>query len=340
MNKVKIIATTKDEAAYIPEWIFHNLYFGVDAIDMYINRTTDNSIEILKKIQKHYPQIRFFSTDWVDLLPPNLRHYMQHIAYAKAYFDEKQKGEFSHVYITDVDEFWVPKDFKTTLPSFIEDLPPHSSVSFQWFNIIGDEEKFSPVRSTMTGEKFPHTKSAINLESTVDQIRVHLSKFKENKKFKGCILPDGTPFMSRNEKQNEAIDPSLIHKDQDAMILHRIQRSQEEYLSLLHNSTSFLKENRQGFIADSPRKTTVSFPEEAFTFYEKEKKAFFEKVDLNTEMQKARNFVLERLNKTIETLENAPTEKEEVIKKIFRGVTHEQTLKALENYYKRVHADK
>ena len=45
--KVKVVAIAKDEGAYIAEWIFHHLYFGFDAIDIYVNRTTDNTCQNL-----------------------------------------------------------------------------------------------------------------------------------------------------------------------------------------------------------------------------------------------------------------------------------------------------
>ena len=47
--KTKIVAVAKDEGAYFSEWIHHHLYLGFDAIDIYVNRTSDNSLEILKK---------------------------------------------------------------------------------------------------------------------------------------------------------------------------------------------------------------------------------------------------------------------------------------------------
>lgn len=44
--KVKLVAIAKDEAAYLPDWIFHHLYFGFDSIDIYVNNTTDNTYDL------------------------------------------------------------------------------------------------------------------------------------------------------------------------------------------------------------------------------------------------------------------------------------------------------
>lgn len=44
--KIKLVAIAKDEAAYLPEWIFHHLYFGFDQIDIYVNNTSDNTFAL------------------------------------------------------------------------------------------------------------------------------------------------------------------------------------------------------------------------------------------------------------------------------------------------------
>ena len=61
--KTKIVAVAKDEGAYLAEWVHHHLFLGFDAIDIYINRTSDNSLEILHKISEKYPQVNYF-TAW------------------------------------------------------------------------------------------------------------------------------------------------------------------------------------------------------------------------------------------------------------------------------------
>jgi len=45
-NKVKLVAIAKDEAPYIPQWIYHHLSIGIDLIEIHINNTTDNSLNI------------------------------------------------------------------------------------------------------------------------------------------------------------------------------------------------------------------------------------------------------------------------------------------------------
>ena len=35
--KIKLIAIAKNEAANLPQWVFHHFRIGVDSIDVYIN---------------------------------------------------------------------------------------------------------------------------------------------------------------------------------------------------------------------------------------------------------------------------------------------------------------
>ena len=60
--RVKLVAIAKDEAAYIPDWIFHHLHFGFDAIDIYVNNTSDNTQEIANKFTVN-KQVSFIEGD-------------------------------------------------------------------------------------------------------------------------------------------------------------------------------------------------------------------------------------------------------------------------------------
>ena len=62
--KIKLVAIAKDEAAYLPQWIFHHLRLGVDSIDVYINDSFDNSIEISRKINAIEPRFKYHEAFW------------------------------------------------------------------------------------------------------------------------------------------------------------------------------------------------------------------------------------------------------------------------------------
>ena len=99
--KTKIVAVAKDEGAYLAEWVHHHLFLGFDAIDIYINRTSDNSLEILHKISEKYPQVNYFTADWIDLCSAEVGGKIQEITYALALDKEKQSKNFDYLmYLT------------------------------------------------------------------------------------------------------------------------------------------------------------------------------------------------------------------------------------------------
>ena len=61
--KIKLVAIAKNEAAYLPQWIFHHLRLGVDSIDVYINGSSDNSVEISRIINSFEPRFKFYESD-------------------------------------------------------------------------------------------------------------------------------------------------------------------------------------------------------------------------------------------------------------------------------------
>ena len=61
--KIKLIAIAKNEAANLPQWVFHHFRIGVDSIDVYINGSSDNSLEISRKINSFEPRFKFYDAD-------------------------------------------------------------------------------------------------------------------------------------------------------------------------------------------------------------------------------------------------------------------------------------
>ena len=55
MNTViKLVAIAKNEALYIPAWVYHHFKIGIDYIEIHINNTTDNSVEVCERISSNY----------------------------------------------------------------------------------------------------------------------------------------------------------------------------------------------------------------------------------------------------------------------------------------------
>ena len=63
VTRIKLIAIAKNEAANLTEWIYHHFSIGVDFIDIYINGSDDNSLNICKKIKAADHRFNFFDAD-------------------------------------------------------------------------------------------------------------------------------------------------------------------------------------------------------------------------------------------------------------------------------------
>jgi hypothetical protein len=49
--RILLAGIAKNEAAYLPEWIFYHLNIGIDVIRVYVNNTDDNTLQILDKLK-------------------------------------------------------------------------------------------------------------------------------------------------------------------------------------------------------------------------------------------------------------------------------------------------
>lgn len=329
--KVKIVAIAKDEGAYLSEWVFHHLYFGFDAIDIYINRTTDTSIEILKKINKKYPNVRYLNADWIDMCPPKVQTSMQGIIYAKSFSQEQEKKEFTHILFLDIDEFWTPVNFSDTIHDLLNTFPKHTTISFPWFNILGEESQFLYLSDQFYGYVTNQIKSIINIESTIKKIRLHISDFEHNKKYYGAFLPDGTNLIA-DEDFTQRINLKKCRVRQKIMIIHRFVRSEDEYISMLHRGRAAyahlnkLKDNRNGFLRldDVKGAIKLDFPNDHFSTYQLKRIEFMETIDIKEELESAQYFVQNRTEKVVNILEKMDKKELVNFKKVFRGVKNQK----------------
>ena len=124
--RVKLVAVAKDEAAYLPEWIFHHLHFGFDHIEVNVNFSSDNTNAVLEKISGKNP-VSYQNCEYVlepdydyndSLINPRYlsRNPLQSRIYAKAY---SESPSFDYVAFFDVDEYWCPEDFSTNIKDHI-----------------------------------------------------------------------------------------------------------------------------------------------------------------------------------------------------------------------------
>ncbi len=298
VGNVAAIAIAKDEAAYLPEWIHHQLYFGFSPIFIALNRTVDASCEVIKKIQEKYDQVYFVEMDWIDWVKSSGEDFnpeMQNLSYAYLVdFIRRSHCDVTHVMLIDVDEYWFPVNFKDSIVTWIKRLPYFDILSFYWLCQQGDKEAFEVPFVNRTGGVTGQIKSVINLGSPhrIKQIRPHCPLLDSHA---DIIHVDecGKPF---SPKQGQRAKPYPGYKH-EAYILHRMQRSEEEYLSLLASSRFKsdvpIKHNRDGFVVQE-ESFEVMPPSEELLQYHQSLRQFVEQCELLEVLEDSRITVRQR----------------------------------------------
>lgn len=241
------VCAIKDEAPYIHEYVHHHLWFGFDPIIVILNRTSDASREILRKISAKHPQVLCFDCDWVDLMHPDCS-LIQRVAYAYGLSYLRRHGLATHALLSDADEFWYTKDFQTKIDAWIRSIRngDFDQVSFPWHNQNAPEQRFEPPFRNPKVQASRTVKSIVRVSSPLVEPQPHHSRFA------GPIThldSRGVDFIKQAKPPFQfAGDPD----DQAAYVLHRIQRSEDEYLiSLVRGNPKdhkALKDNRTGYM--------------------------------------------------------------------------------------------
>ena len=317
---IKLVAIAKDEAAYLSEWIFHHLYFGFDEIDIYINFTTDKSEELLKKIAKRYPVNLYYAE---NLIPPNSLpndkflserflsyNKLQARAYSDAVGRTLETTKTTHIFFLDVDEFWTPICFRKSIKDVLMDLGLPDVASFYWKNKVSEEGLFQrPFQREVYYLDNPHYKSIVKVSSDIIVMNTHRSLHKSS------VDQLGDRY---NEKQLEL-------NSKYAFILHRFQRHEIEYLSMLGRGDPTspyefsLKFTRSGFHRPV-NPASISFDELLVNDYDKEYEKFVIDNQLTDFINEGRKFVIERKNRVVEYI-NDHIKICKTIKKVIPGVT-------------------
>lgn len=306
--KVKLIAIAKNEGAYLAEWVHHHLYFGFSSVEIILNQCTDNSREIMEFLSKEDPRVSFWSGDplksWCD---QNGTH-IQREAYKAAFL--RSSADQDYIMFLDLDEFWMPSDFKTSISDFLQSLPVADSVSFAWHTDLPEREPtFSlAVKGQMRLKKDRLVKSILSTRKTPKTIDIHNSVIVDGV----YLLSDGHVFENKHADCNHyAVIPPFINDEpvvaDGFYILYRIYRSEIEYLaSLLRGNPDMdnprvLKENRWGYILPNHGRFLVSekLPGDRFEQYSNSLGGFLTRSTLSSLIDHARSLLLERCESVI-----------------------------------------
>lgn len=280
MNKILLAGIAKDEGAYLPEWIFYHLKLGIGKILIYVNNTTDNSLQILEKISKNYPVdykvvdgIESF-TKYDSILEPAFknRNPLQSRAYADIY-SNVDKSLFSHILFLDIDEFIYGSNGNS-----LRNITNSDAFLFNWYNLAGDITEFSLI------------------ESAVRYVEDRYTKF---------IVRTGLDDIVFQSTHSIKINGKLPCNNNNFKVLHRHLRSKAEYLSLLGRRDTFnncingFKKNRKGWSSKAKEKISLSLEN-----YHDKFLSFIYENDIEKDLLNARNFVMERHSSVMKQIED------------------------------------
>jgi hypothetical protein len=234
-KKVALIAIAKDEDTYIHEWVHHHLYLGFSPIFIGVNRTSDKTYEIISKISNLHHDIYVYDLDWIDKGCVGLNKNIQHLGYS--YLTTKiDSSMVDYVGFLDIDEYWFNVDNKK-IQDFINENKPFDIASFYWLCQFGEDSEFLPPFIDVLYTPNLHVKSIIST-TTIDQIEVfsaHVPTYKINF-YSRCIHIDqkGNNISKIGTKNlNNSPFPINQMESISTCILHRMMRSEREYLSLV-----------------------------------------------------------------------------------------------------------
>lgn len=247
---LRAAAIAKNEAPYIAQWVYHHLYFGFSSVEVVVNNSCDLTSEILSRIARHHPlDYRDIGSGWLG--PKGMS--FQKAAYFELLAKAKRQGVGRMLFV-DIDEYWTPADFTTSVGDFLEALSWPQIMSCEWALLRSDYGLFDlGYERTNQLCKNNHVKSIFNPELEITRLSVHNVECIGVKN----VLSDGSPHP---RPYKDRLMDARVHESplRPAFIFHRYWRSPIEYVVSLgqglaqdrvgqngHYST--LKLNRNGF---------------------------------------------------------------------------------------------
>lgn len=300
---VAVVGIAKDEAGYIHEWVHHYLYMGFTQIYIAVNRTTDDTIEVLRKIRENYPQVYFFEVDWMDqgvLAEKNSQ--IQPLSYA--YLSNRitnQHKDTSHILYVDIDEFWFPNGFDQNINQYISGIPKFDTLSFSWFCQNGDESSFQAPFENLNITPSDRMKSLVNVASfsKLNMFRCHAPRF-NNKEVFVHLDSNGNKVDYGKHDQIFSQPPATSSK---AFVLHRMIRSEVEYTAMLLRQRPGvslpIKDNRNGYTRE--HKTQLKIEQKKLLNYHRSLEEFSDKTQVSSIVNNTRRNLIARSERILET---------------------------------------
>lgn len=250
MFKVAALAVVKDEAAYIVDWINHCFYMGFEEVYIAVNRSSDLTEKILFDFSALDNRVHVYNTDWLDMFPnrDGINIHLQYYSFCFLLNEASKKEDITHFFPLDADEFWFSDVFGQSIGEYLSSLPSFDVVSIPWAAQSGDSMEFlMPFENSLFTLK-QNVKSVFSRDalSNIEKYLLHIPDF--NCSELKHLDSNGDDAVRIDDKtQRIKINSNTMR----SMILHRMLRSQKEYVALLMrqrpSSTLPIKDNRSGF---------------------------------------------------------------------------------------------
>lgn len=197
--RIKIISLACNESYFIPQWVYHHFYFGVNAIEIIVNRTVDNTVNMIMELSKIYTNLSYSFYDWLDIQTYNNPPFsLQESAYLAAYYN--LTNDFEYVFFIDMDEFYMPQNCRDTLQQCIIDYNYPDVLSLDMLHVGGSGGTHYPF-PFMSQRKFyfrtDHAvKSLVKCGLKPYRINAHLPLFKSETRIIDADGCDINPIVS------------------------------------------------------------------------------------------------------------------------------------------------
>jgi len=335
--KIRLGAIAKDEAAYLPDWIFHHLHFGFDDIEVVVNNTRDNSIAILDKIAAHHP-VKFCD---LGETPIDGRTSFQRRAYLELLKRARRDG-VTHLMFLDIDEFWTPGNFEESIHNVLGHWPDANVVSFQWALKCREPSPFgAPFDQSNAIIWNRHVKSIFETRLKLEFIGAHNVRGPQVRN----VLADGQVLDPAGQSLLKT-HPLLLNlrRAPPYFVLHRIWRSPMEYVAILgqglrqqvtaislasddpeYEARLRIKANRRGYARGAVLfHRSFKLPPGRLLPYLEGLQAFLLQCDLTGELQQARHSVNARAKDTAQALKQFAKQGIPFVRRAIRGVNLSQ----------------